>query len=109
MVFEEDNDDQNVTPRQPPNHDAVRALLSYSFHAATLQDDKGMSPLGYAIMSNAPMKTLKLLQLAKEGMQLNEGLQSFITAVKRVKVSIPSCRTESMPAKKIRRVTLNVW
>ena len=111
VLFDEDldNDENGGTPRQPPNHDAVSALLSHSFHAATLEDDEGMSPLEHVIMSNASMETVKLLQSAtKAGMQLkNEVLQSFIAAAKRVDVSIPSSHTSSRPTKMIRRVTLN--
>lgn len=43
-------------------------LLSYSLHAVTLEDDEGMSPLEHAIMSDASMQTVKLLQHATKGM-----------------------------------------
>ena len=47
-----------------PSHEAVEVLLSYSFHAAILKDDEDMVPLEHAIMSNAKLKTVKLLQNA---------------------------------------------
>ena len=48
-------------------------LLSYSLHAVTLEDDEGMSPLEHAIMSDASMQTVKLLQHAtrKAMMKIN--------------------------------------
>jgi ankyrin repeat protein len=52
------------TSRATPNHDSIRALLSLSLHAATIEDMDDMNPLEYAIMSNASLKTIKLLQRA---------------------------------------------
>ena len=84
--FEEDRDNVNSgTSRQPPNHDAVAALLPYSLPAVTLEDDEDMSPLDHAIISNASWKTLKMLQSAQGMMLLTAGLQSFITAATALK------------------------
>jgi len=105
VLFEEDNDDEIDTSRQPPNHVAVAALLSYSLRSATLEDDEGMTPLDYATKSDASMKTVKLLQsAARKGMQLNAGLQSFITATKCLQDSMPQVVVR--PSKKIRRVSV---
>jgi ankyrin repeat protein len=84
VLFEEDHEnDKGNTSKQPPNHESVAALLSYSIHAATLEDDEEMSPLEHAIMSGASLETVKLLQSAtSKGMQLKEGSQSFLTATK---------------------------
>eukprot|EP00985_Skeletonema_marinoi_P003507 scaffold1505_cov146-Skeletonema_marinoi.AAC.21 len=79
------NNDENdaSTSNQPPNHESIRALLSYSIHAATLEDDEEMTPLEHAIMSDASLKTVKLLQTAtSKGMQLKKGSKSFMTAMK---------------------------
>ena len=104
VLFEED---LGGSPRQPPNHDAVVALLPYSFHAAASKDDEGMTPLEHAIMSNASATTVKLLQsMTRKGMQLYGGLQSFVSATKRLQVHIiPNTSTSSpKPAKKMRRM-----
>ena len=63
VLFEEDHDigDDN-TPARPLNHKAIAALLLYSTHAVTLEDEEEMSPLEHAIMSDASMATVKLLQ-----------------------------------------------
>ena len=105
VLFDDDHDkDENDTSKQPPNHESVAVLLSYSILAATLEDDEEMTPLEHAIMSDASMKTVKLLQSAtRVGMQLNEGKvsqRSFSTA------NIDEVR-ESMPHKKTRRISFN--
>eukprot|EP00985_Skeletonema_marinoi_P024574 scaffold17184_cov150-Skeletonema_marinoi.AAC.1 len=64
VLFEDHNDDENDASNQPPNHESIRALLSYSIHAATLEDYEEMTPLEHAIMSDASLKTVKLLQTA---------------------------------------------
>ena len=50
--------------RATPNHDSIRALLSESFHAATIEDMDDMNPLKYAIMNDASLDTVKILQKA---------------------------------------------
>jgi hypothetical protein len=74
VLFEEDHHDDgddDDTSKQPPNHESVAALLSYSIHAATLEDDEEMSPLEHAIMSGASLETVKLLQSAtSKGMRM---------------------------------------
>ncbi|KAK1734238.1 hypothetical protein QTG54_015005 [Skeletonema marinoi] len=83
VLFEDHNDDENDASNQPPNHDSIRALLSYSIHAATLEDDEEMTPLEHVIMSDASLKTVKLLQTAtSRGIQLKKGSKSFMTAMK---------------------------
>jgi ankyrin repeat protein len=80
VLFEEDHDKCDTSSKPPPNHEAVLTLLSYSIHAATIEDDEEMSPLEHAIMSDASLKTVKLLQAATSiGLQLSR-LQSFIMA-----------------------------
>jgi hypothetical protein len=70
-VMFEDDEDESYTPRQPPNHEAVAALVSFSIRSATLEDDEEMNPLEYAIMSDATLKTVQLLQSAtRRGMIL---------------------------------------
>jgi len=107
-VLFEDDLNENGTLRQPPNHDAVAALLSYSLHVVTLEDDEDMSPLEHAIMSNASLKTVRMLQSAtRKRKQLNDGLRSFIIAAKALQVSILSSHA-SVPSakKKIRTISV---
>jgi hypothetical protein len=87
--------------RQPPNHDAVVALLPYSLCAVTLEDDEDMSPLDHAIISDASWKTLKMLQSAQGMMLLTAGLQSFI----RTAIALKPNGDSSRSIKKIRRVS----
>ena len=61
-LFEGDDDDSPV-PRKVC-HDTVRALLSESRHAATIEDIDEMNAIEYAIMSDAELKTVQLLQKA---------------------------------------------
>jgi hypothetical protein len=86
-------------------------LLLYSTHAVTFEDDEKMSPLEHAIMSNASMETVKLLQrVTREATQITEGLQSFITATRSLHHDIvPDTQITcySNPRRKIRRITLS--
>jgi hypothetical protein len=52
VLFEEDHDECDTPSKQRPNHEAVLTLLSYSIHAATIEDVEEMSPLEHAIMSS---------------------------------------------------------
>ena len=111
VLFEDDFHESGSIPRQPPNHEAVAVLLSYSVHAVTLEDDEDMTPLEHAIQSNASMETVKLLQHeTRQATQLNEGIQSFISATK--SMQIPAYDGEFMsslgsnkPTKKVKRVS----
>jgi len=112
VLFEEDAFNEG-TPRQPPNHEAIAALLSYSFHAAILKDNVNMIPLDRAIRSNASPSTVKLLRSAMQrDNQLNEGIQSFITATMNMQVNKhdefmrSSLSINSRPTKKVRRTPL---
>ncbi|KAL7493569.1 hypothetical protein ACHAWT_004982 [Skeletonema menzelii] len=72
-VDENDVSTVSTSDREPPKHESIAALLSISLHAATLEDNEEMSPLEHAIMSNASLKTVKLLQAAtRKGMQMLE-------------------------------------
>eukprot|EP00574_Skeletonema_japonicum_P010971 CAMPEP_0201729404 /NCGR_PEP_ID=MMETSP0593-20130828/18987_1 /ASSEMBLY_ACC=CAM_ASM_000672 /TAXON_ID=267983 /ORGANISM="Skeletonema japonicum, Strain CCMP2506" /LENGTH=250 /DNA_ID=CAMNT_0048221743 /DNA_START=182 /DNA_END=935 /DNA_ORIENTATION=+ len=60
------------TPQQQkgPKYEAVVALLSESLNAAAIEDSGEMSPLEHAIMCDASLKTVKLLQAsARKSMQ----------------------------------------
>jgi hypothetical protein len=50
--------------QEPPDHDAICALLSESIRAATIECNEEMTPVEHAIMSGASIKTVKLLQSA---------------------------------------------
>lgn len=47
-----------------PSYDAVRALLSESLAASTFEDEDGMTALEYAIISDASLEVVTLLQKA---------------------------------------------
>ena len=61
-LFEDDGANRSM-PREV-SYDTVRALLSESLHAATIEDLDEMNALEYAIMSDAGLNTVKLLQKA---------------------------------------------
>ncbi|KAL3787854.1 hypothetical protein HJC23_000396 [Cyclotella cryptica] len=52
--------------REPPSYEAVYCLLSASIASVGLEDADGMSPLEYAICSDANAKVVKLLQKAAQ-------------------------------------------
>ncbi|KAL7448154.1 hypothetical protein ACHAWC_000398 [Mediolabrus comicus] len=107
VLFQEDHDRNNTS--QSPNHEAIATLLSYSIHATTLEDDEAMSPLEHAIMSDASIETVKLLQSAtRVATKMKEGLQDVnaATANRCMKHSMHSCLSTS-PTKKTRRITLD--
>lgn len=107
VLFEEDDHaNEGDISRHPPNHETIAALLSYSTHAVTVEDDEEMTPLEHAIMCNASIKTVKLLQRAtSQAAQMKEGMQSFITATKCLHVSVPDTITCSKPRGLVRRIT----
>ena len=59
-------DEDNIEPRRSPCHATIRELLSHSLHAASLEDDEGTSPLEYAIISDASIEVVCLLQKATQ-------------------------------------------
>jgi ankyrin repeat protein len=88
---------------------AVVALLSYSIHAATLEDDEEMSPLEHSIISGASLKTVKLLQSAtSKGTQLSHlrSLTTSTTSNLHPKVDFTSNSVNSeRPIKRCRRIS----
>lgn len=52
--------------RGPPSLEVVNALLSGSIKAASMEDEDGTSPIEYAIISNANVRVVKLLQQAAQ-------------------------------------------
>ena len=62
QLFEDDGANRSM-PREVC-HETVRALLSESLHAATIEDLDEMNALEYAILSDAELRTVKLLQKA---------------------------------------------
>ena len=72
-LFEDGED--NPTPLMPPNHDSIQALLAESLKAVTIEDFDEINPIEYAIMSNASLKTVKLLQFSSS-MCLQRGYYS---------------------------------
>ncbi len=113
-VLFEDQRDENDASDQPssPNHDSIKALLSCSIHAATLEDDEEMTPLEHAIMSDASLKTVKLLQSAtSKGAKMERESRSFTTAMKSLQVEddfIPAhdnCLISTRPRKMQRKIS----
>ena len=122
VLFEDqvdiDENDASTTNREPLNHKSIDALLSVSLHATTLVDVDEMSPLEYAIMSNASLKTVKLLQAAtrKGYIQMEKEketqLRSLTTAISSLRVQDDStpdhdacCFSSRRPRKMARRIT----
>jgi len=52
--------------RAPPSFQVIHALLSASIAPASMEDEDEMSPLEYAIFSDADVKVVKLLQKAAQ-------------------------------------------
>lgn len=52
--------------RKPPSFQVVHALLSASIAPASMEDEDEMSPLEYAIFSDADVRVVKLLQKAAQ-------------------------------------------
>ena len=57
-------DDSSSLSRSTVDHESIRVLLSADLHAATMEDLDEMNPLEYAILSDAELNTVKLLQKA---------------------------------------------
>eukprot|EP00985_Skeletonema_marinoi_P000060 scaffold20_cov147-Skeletonema_marinoi.AAC.3 len=62
-LFEDDSNNKSPS-RAAPSHNSIRALLAVSLRPATMEDLDEMNPLEYAILSDACMKTVQLLQQA---------------------------------------------
>lgn len=62
QLFEEDED----VVRAPPSLDTVRVLLAGSLKAVTLEDEDEMNAVEYAIVSDAPIEVVNLLQKASQ-------------------------------------------
>ena len=52
--------------RGPPSFEVVQTLLSGSIKAASMEDEDGTSPIEYAIISNANVRVVKVLQQAAQ-------------------------------------------
>lgn len=63
-LFEDDDVADASNAEREPCHDSIHALLSESLVPTTVEDIDEMNPVEYAIMSGAPLKTVKLLQHA---------------------------------------------
>lgn len=63
-LFEDPREESNNG--RDPCYDAIRALLSESLEPTTLEDEEEMNPLEYAILSNADLMVVKLLQKATQ-------------------------------------------
>lgn len=59
VLFEGDK-----TPRAPPTMEVIRPLLAGSLRSVLVEDEDDMSPIEYAIVSDANIKVVKLLQKA---------------------------------------------
>jgi ankyrin repeat protein len=86
-----------------PSYDAIRALLSESLEAATLEDEDEMNPVEYAIMSNADLKVVKLLQKATQKAARTQKAEEVAVKASPV-LSLPSKRRSGVMMQ--RRVSL---
>ena len=75
VLFEGDQ-----TPRPPPSLNVVRALLSGSVRSVLVEDDDGMSPIEYAIISDNNIKVVTLLQTASMSLRRKDAKISKDTA-----------------------------
>ncbi|KAL7524322.1 hypothetical protein ACHAXR_001490, partial [Thalassiosira sp. AJA248-18] len=57
-------EDDECSPRGPPTLNTVKVLLSGSLDAVTLEDEDEMNAVEYAIISDAPLDVVNLLQKA---------------------------------------------
>ncbi|KAL7525040.1 hypothetical protein ACHAWF_001184, partial [Thalassiosira exigua] len=57
-------EDDNVAPRGPPSLMTVRILLAGSLEAVIMEDVDEMNPIEYALLSDAAMDVINLLQRA---------------------------------------------
>jgi len=62
-------EDDQGSPRDPPSLDTVRILLSGSLTSVTLEDVDEMNAVEYAIISDAPIEVVNLLQRASQRMR----------------------------------------
>ena len=60
----EDDSSSSSSQQRVVDHESIRALLSACLDAATIEDLDEMNPLEYAILSDAALNTVKLLQKA---------------------------------------------
>lgn len=63
-LFEDDSNNKSPSRAAAPSHNSIRALLAVSLRPATMEDLDEMNPLEYAILSDADLKTVQLLQQA---------------------------------------------
>ena len=77
-LFEGDSDSIPTAVPRKVCHDTIRALLSESIHASTIEDIDEMNALEYAIMSDAELKTVKMLQKASSTSFESESSQPSI-------------------------------
>ncbi|KAK1733178.1 ankyrin repeat domain-containing protein [Skeletonema marinoi] len=75
VLFEGDQ-----TERASPTIDVVRALLSGSLRSVLVEDEDEMSPIEYAIVSDANINVVKLLQKASMTLRRQEAQTSKATA-----------------------------
>ncbi|KAL7426964.1 hypothetical protein ACHAXM_000651 [Skeletonema potamos] len=76
VLFEGDQ-----TPRAPPSVDVVKALLAGSLRSVLVEDDDEMSPIEYAIIADASIDVVKLLQKASMATRREEAKTSMDAAI----------------------------
>ena len=89
VLFEDVHNNESATPR-PPCYDVICAPLSESLAAATIEDADEMNPLEHTIMSNASLKSVKLLQSAAakhlQGASMSTSLGPTTISLRRVSI-----------------------
>ena len=76
--------------RAPPSVDAVRALLSGSLRSVLVEDEDDMSPIEYAIVSDANINVVKLLQKASMTLRRKDAKTSKAAAASTTKEMKPT-------------------
>lgn len=86
-------EDEQSTPRGPPSLDTVRVLLSGSLEAVTLEDVDEMNAVEYAIVSDAGMDVVNLLQRATQRVMKKKNVSA--PSVSAAAQAFPVVRTTS--------------
>ncbi|KAL9180613.1 hypothetical protein ACHAXT_011066 [Thalassiosira profunda] len=92
-------DDADCLPRGPPALNTVRFLLAGSLDAVTLEDVDEMNAVEYAIISDAPMEVVNLLQRATQRVMKTNSRRSSLKSASDSEDESPSMSPTSSMAR----------
>lgn len=69
-LFEDDNKSKSKKSKSKPSHESVVELLIASPESVMLEDNEGISAIEYALCSLCDLKTIKLLQISTQRIQM---------------------------------------